>query len=292
VRWLIGATCAAVLVLTIFSRALAPVPQPVGSAAAPQSGLEGFDLRPSAAVQATLPRSLQEVSGLAVSPDGRLFTHDDERAVIRQVDAGGSVLKSFSLGAPVLPGDFEGLAIAENRFFLITSTGQLFETHEGEDGASVRFTVRRTRFGAICELEGLAFDPNDRILLVGCKRPAGAALAGRVTLFRWSLDRAAPAVPDRLSVPLADAVRGTGGKQFSIAAVERDPRTGNYVLVAGPQRLLAELTPAGVVVATRALDRRLHTQPEGIAFLGDTLLLIADEGGSRRGTLTAYRRAR
>jgi hypothetical protein len=62
------------------------------------------------------------------------------------------------------------------------------------------------------------------------------------------------------------------------------------VAVAGPQRVIAEFTPAGAVVATRQLHRRLHRQPEGIAFLGDSAVLISDEGGKGRATLTLYPR--
>jgi hypothetical protein len=61
---------------------------------------------------------------------------------------------------------------------------------------------------------------------------------------------------------------------------------GEYVL----GRVIAEFTPAGAVVATRQLHRRLHRQPEGIAFLGDSAVLISDEGGEGRATLSLYPR--
>src|SRR5262245_54963359 len=59
-------------------------------------------------VQIQLPQRLREISGLAVTPDGRLFAHGDERAALYEIDPErGRILKSFSLN---VRGDFEGLA--------------------------------------------------------------------------------------------------------------------------------------------------------------------------------------
>ena len=53
------------------------------------------------AQQRRLPRRLREISGLAVTSDGRLFGHDDERAVIYEIDVeGGQIVKSFAIGDP------------------------------------------------------------------------------------------------------------------------------------------------------------------------------------------------
>jgi uncharacterized protein YjiK len=255
--------------------------------------LDAFDFRTGAASQVRLPRALREISGLAVSADGRVFAHADERGVVYQLDASrGTVLKSFSLGSPAVRGDFEGIAIAGARFFLVTSTGRLYETREGDDGAAVSYTAYDTGLGATCELEGLAYEPSDRALIIGCKRAHDPALRAGVALFRWSVDRRALSAPARISIPLADVLRGTGDKEFRVSSVEREPHTGHYVIVAGPQRALVEVTSTGAVVAVRSLSRRVHSQPEGLTFLGDSVVLIADEGGDSHGTLTRYSRVR
>ncbi|MGQ0646367.1 MAG: hypothetical protein ACT4P7_02280 [Gemmatimonadaceae bacterium] len=258
-----------------------------------ESILESFDLRGSAATHARLPRGLQEVSGLAVTGDGRVFAHGDERGVISQVDpCTGTVQKAFSLGKPATVADFEGIAIAGERFFLITSTGILYETREGANGDVVPFTRLDTGFGKFCELEGLAWDSADRTLLIGCKTPAIPALRNRMTLVRWSVDRRAPASPP-LSIPLA-ALAAAGVKSFHPAAVEREARTGHILIVAGRQRQLLEVTAQGVVIATRSLNRQRHGQPEGLTLLGDSVLVIADEAGTGggRAAITCYRRGR
>ncbi len=282
---LVCGTCA--LTVALVSASLAQGP------AGERAALDAFDFRSRAAVRVRLPHSLREISGLAVAADGRVFAHGDERGIISEVDyRRGTVVKSFSHGSPAVFGDMEGLAVADGRFFLLTSTGRLYETREGEDRATMPYTVFDTGFGAICELEGLAYEPSDQSLIIGCKRPYDPALRGLVTLFRWSIARRAPATPSRISIPVAEVVHGMDVKGFHPSAVEREPRTGHYVVVAGPQRAIAEITPAGAVVATRVLSHRVHSQPEGITFLGDSAVLIADEGGASRARLTMYRQVR
>ena len=259
----------------------------------PAAVLELFDLRPRAAVQGKLPNALQEVSGLAATADGRVFAHGDEHAVIAQIDAcAAKVSKAFALGKPPLHSDFEGIAIAGERFFLITSSGFLYEFREGADGAAVPFSVMDTGFGKVCELEGLAYDSSERTLLSGCKETARPELRSQLVVLRWSLDRRAPAVPPSLTVPLSDVVKASGTKGFRTTSIERDALTGHYILVAGPERAMIELTTKGVVIGGRALKRELHPQPEGVTLVGDSILVIADEGDTGRGVTTCYRRAR
>lgn len=255
--------------------------------------IEKFDFREKAATHSKLPRALQEISGLAVTSDGRVFAHGDERALVVQIDAcAASAVKSFSLGAPPVLGDFEGIAIAGDRFFLVTSNGQLYEFRDGPDGSAVPFTVRDTGFGKVCEIEGLAYEPGERVLLLGCKQPMRRELRGEIGVLRWSLDRAAVADPPSLTINLGSVVKGLGGKAFHTSAIERDARTGHYLLVAGPERALVEVTATGAFVAARPLRRQLHPQPEGLTLLGDSVLVIGDEGANGRASITCYPKAR
>ncbi len=265
----------------------------VPGAAAQQTSasvLQRYDFRKSAAAQSALAPALTEISGLAVSADGRVFAHDDERAIISQVDpCRGTIEASFSLGRPPVKGDFEGIAVVGDRFFLVTSNGHLFEAREGKGGAAMPFTKVNTGFGKLCEIEGLAYEPSDRSLLMGCKTPLDSSVAGRVSILRWSLARNAPASPARISVPLADVARQTAMRTFHPSSVERDDATGHYVILAGREHALLELTATGAIVATRNLHRQLHRQPEGLTFLGDSVLVVSDEAAGAHATLTCYR---
>src|SRR5687768_6569101 len=103
--------------------------------------VEQYDLAGKPAWQAVLPDELAEISGLAFAPDGRLFAHGDEQGLVHRLDPrNGKILGSFALAATgrepdlgkklkgaraadAVIGDFEGIAIVGDRFFLVTSNG-------------------------------------------------------------------------------------------------------------------------------------------------------------------------
>ena len=234
-----------------------------------------------------LPPGLREVSGLALTADGRLLAHGDEQARIYEIDyRRGVVVKHFDVGSTPLAGDFEAIAIAGTRIFLVTSDGSVYELTEGADGERVPFRMSRTDLPGCREVEGATYDPDTASLVLACKSPAKGG-GDALLLLEWAVDGQSPA-RRRVAVPLeALRARGFTGKRFSASDIARRPDNGNLVLVAGPERGYAEITPAGDVVVARMLPKR-HPQPEGVAVTADGLLLVADEGAKGRGSLTVY----
>ncbi len=234
-----------------------------------------------------LPEQLREISGLAVSPDGRLFAHDDERAVIYEIDAArGAVLKSFALGSPTLTGDFEGLAITpDGAFWMTTSDGELYRFIEGADGGHVnpeRFDIglRET-----CEIEGLARLPSEESLILACKRNHARAMRDTVSLYRWSFGGAAE--PWR-ALPEQELAAAAGVEDFRPSSLEFDSGSGRMLLLSARDSALIEFSADGEILAAHRL--RGHRQPEGIAVLPDGALMISDEGGRDQAMLSRYPR--
>jgi uncharacterized protein YjiK len=239
-----------------------------------------------------LPDALREISGLAATPDGRVFAHGDERALIVELDVHRErVTKAFTMGRQGARGDFEGLAVADGRFWLVTSDGILYESGEGANGAPVPFRTYDSGVGTQCEVEGLAYDAAAAALLLACKEPRVRALRGMVAVFTWSIPRRALVSRSGVRVRADVLARSAGVSTFHPSGLERDPTTGHWLLVAARERAVVEITSDGRVVAGAALSRRGHRQPEGIAIASDRALLIGDEGAGRRGTLTTYRHA-
>lgn len=235
-----------------------------------------------------LPGRLREISGLALTDDGRMLTHDDERAVVYEVDAqAGTLRKGFGLGDPVERGDFEGIATARGLVYLVTSDGKVYETPEGENDERTRFEAYDTGLGRRCEVEGLAFDPDRDALLLACKNPRERALEGSVAIFGWSFVTRA-LVPHPIRVDMRGLAEPIGATRFQPSGIARIEATGTYLLVAGPQAAVAEISPTGDVLAVRRLDPARHPQAEGIAVTADGRLAIADEGGDGRGRITIY----
>lgn len=256
----------------VSSDALAPIPNSLFAAEASQ--------------QSPLPLEIVEISGMAVTPDGRVFAHDDERAVIYEINpTTGAFVKRFSVGAP-LTGDFEGLAIdPQGVFWMITSNGRLQRFIEGADGATVTSESFDTGLRDVCEIEGLAFLPSAGSLIIACKENQGRRMRDTISLYEWRPGGGA-AQPWRSIA--ADDIAAAGIERFQPSSVEIDQRTGRVILLSARDPALLELDGERIV-ATRHLDRS-HIQAEGLAILPDGSLVISDEGGNNRALISVYSR--
>lgn len=256
--------------------------------ASPQLGDYSFD--EDSAIQWKLPRRLREISGLAVSSDNRLFGHDDEKAVIYEMDyVAGKLVKGFSMGDKPAQADFEGIAIVGDRFYLVTSWGRVYESFEGEDNDRMLYNTYDTGAGRKCEIEGLTYEPADHALLLLCKNPRVKELKDRLAIFEWSLDDRLPVDQPSINIPLDSFTDGIDEKDFQPSGIDRNPATGTYFIVAARQGAIAEITPQGEVRSVRKFPKGYHDQAEGIAFLSDNRLIVSDEGGGGRARLTIYR---
>ncbi|MCZ6656769.1 MAG: SdiA-regulated domain-containing protein [Gammaproteobacteria bacterium] len=233
-----------------------------------------------------LPKALNEVSGLALTEDQRLFAIADEAAYVYELDYNeGRLIKRFAVSDPVLRGDFEGIAASTGALHIITSGGTLISFQEGDDEDTVEFTRQDTGAGVFCEVEGLTFDPRDESLLIACKQTLTRALSDRIVVFRWWL------LEERLDTLFnMDAEEITDRLQtsnFNPSAIVLDGST--VVLIAAKQAALAKLTQDGEVLDAYVLptaDR--HRQAEGVALTRQRSLLLADEGGNRQARLSVY----
>lgn len=246
---------------------------------------------PEPVAQWRLPKKLREISGLAITPDGRVMGHDDEVAIIHQIDIeSGEVTKRFALGEPVRRGDFEGLAIdGDGDFYLTTSKGRLHRFREGDDRAHVEYETFDTGLRDIGEVEGLAFHEADRCVVLACKTNHTAELKSALALYAWSpRTPSEPAKPWLIlpAEPLADAV---GARSFHPSSVEIDPVSGRLIVIAARENAMVELDGNGLLLAARGLGRH-HRQAEGGTILQDGSLVIADEGRDARATMTRYAR--
>ncbi|HLG06178.1 MAG TPA: hypothetical protein VI383_08515, partial [Gemmatimonadales bacterium] len=186
-----------------------------------------------------MPRILAEISGLALTADGRLLAHNDEVARIFEIDfRRGAIVKSFGVGRPLLRGDFEGIAVAGDSIYLLASNGRVVAFREGKNAEEVEYRIRDPGLSTECEFEGIAFEPAANSLVLACKDTYRAADAGSLVLFRLPLSGAGGDRAARLSIPpgrIAGFGRSDGPSPTDLTI---DAGSGNLVLVAARARLL------------------------------------------------------
>lgn len=269
-------------------RAMIIVLLPAALVAATHSVLLGYSLESASLMQWKLPDKLNEISGLALTADGRLLAVDDEVAIIYEIDYdNGKLVKAFAFGEPTVKGDFEGIAVADELVYLTTSSGRMYFAAEGADGQRVTFDNYDTGLGAYCQIEGLVQSTDNRLLYFVCKKARKKSGVADLNLFAWDLAERRLRPDESIVLPVSDIMRQLRIDRFSPSGVTIDRKTGNLIIVASRQRALAEITRDGRLVATRHLTSR-HKQAEGIELAKDGRLLIADEGGSHRARLAVY----
>jgi uncharacterized protein YjiK len=239
--------------------------------------------------QFKLSAYLNEISGLAAAEDDKIFTHDDERGIVYQLDyKDGKIVKRFSIAGKIPDRDFEGIAIAKDKFYLITSSGDIYEFNEVKNGKISKSKVYKTGLTVSYNIEGLCYDPSANSLLIACKGYPGKNLRGYRAVYSFNLKEKKLITKPRFLLSLKQLDKKFGMKNFSPSAIEYNLKTGTFFILSSHVKAVVELSPEGNVLHGISLSGKIHKQPEGLTFTRDMKLLISDEGGKGHGTLTIY----
>lgn len=270
---------------------IAALASTAAAAEAPNGVLPAYDFAAQPTLQWKLPDKLNEISGLAATPDGRLLAVADEAAIVYELDhAQGKLVKAFALGDPTVRGDFEGIAALDGRVWLVTSDGVIYEAAEGEDGERVEYEAHRTDAGESCEIEGLAANAAERTLLLLCKDLRRNAKVERLAIFAWSMERRTLVSRNTVFLPDRHIASELRAERLRPSGIAVDGASGNLLIVTSRPKAVIEITADGTFVSAAELPSGArHRQPEGIELLEDGGLLIADEGGSHKARLAVYR---
>jgi len=259
-----------------------------GSFVPSSTALARYDLRSKPRI-ISLPKRLDEISGLAMTADGRLFTHNDENSEVSQIDyRTGRIVKRFNVGDKSMKGDFEGIAVAGDRFFLVTSKGDLYEFAEGDDGAEVPFRLIETPLSSKQDVEGLCYDPQTDCLLLACKEDPGKGLGTVKAVYAYSLRTNRLEERPRFLVSLDRLAPITRDGRFNPSGIEYNPTSGTLFIVAAEGCAIAEISERGELLAYERLDHGIHRQAEGITFAPDNSMLISDEARGKTPTISIY----
>lgn len=229
-----------------------------------------------------LDTALTEVSGLADAGGGRLFAHNDEHAVVYELDLrSGRILRKLSYGAPPVAGDFEAIVAHDEKISLLTSEGLIYSASVDADRNVTRTEVVDTKLGATCELESLAKGAAGEFFLA-CKEAKK-----RLVVYRWS----AAAGPHLLFRKKLTALT-PNPKGFRATDMIFDKSTKTFLILDSSVGALLEVTLSGKSAGYWRLGGR-HQQAEGLALLSTGEIIVADEGKegkghSKRGYLTIY----
>jgi uncharacterized protein YjiK len=240
-----------------------------------------------------LPPALTEISGLADLSSTRVACVQDEEGAVYVYDlTSRKVVRKIPFAAA---GDYEGLSAVGDGFFVLRSDGVLYEIKDAAGGSSpqVHRLALPTR-----DNEGLAFDAKYGRLLIAPKSRVGAGKEtkfdravfafdlkrGRLVpdpVLEWSVgDVVAFAESRGLALPASSRKQGDTrvALRLSPSSVAVHPITDEIFILSATDPVLVSLSRSGAVTGYALLDRRLHRQPEGLAFTSSGDMLISNEG--------------
>ena len=235
----------------------------------------------------TLPKQLNEISGLTVTGDDRLFSHNDEIGTVYEVDIEtGKILNQFYLGKKKLKKDFEGIAAVKDSLFLVTSSGVLYKFNFPDDERNVDYIKVKTFLSAKYNVEGLCYDKATNSLLLACKEYAGKNLTEYKAIYSFDLSTYKLQEEPRFLINLDSLKSKFNINNFSPTGIEVHPNSGNVFILSSHEKVIVELSSNGELLNAVKLKSKNHRQPEGIAFLSNQSLLISDEGQNKKAKVT------
>ena len=249
-----------------------------------------------------LAQELAEISGLSLATDGtgELLAVQDELGKVYRLSAGaGTVLWSTDFWKE---GDYEGIEAVGEDVWVTKNTGTLYQIQRigAPDQHVNKFNTALTGDN---DVEGLAYDPINHLLLLACKddvRDDGNDKDGRY-VFAFDLKTNTLGKEPRYAVTQEDINLFLGGcpdtrdydklRKFfgdddfnlSPSALAIDSRTGHLYMASSRGNALVVLDDAGRVIHLHRFDKKYLPQAEGLAFGNDGTLYISTEARGERG---------
>ena len=256
-----------------------------------------------------LPENLVEVSGISLTADRtKLVVNNDEQGVIFLLNkATCTVEKEISFWSD---GDFEGIEIVGDDAFIVKSSGTIYHV-KGYASDSPQVTKMKSFLKKENDVEGLGYDAQRHLLLVGCKGKGvdGEGAALKKAVFGFDLD-SMQMKPVPLYVLTVQNVQhflehyppceardqlckkftlDTKKMNFNPSGIAIHPLTGNVYITSSSVKMLLVLNPLGGIVYLEKLKKSIHPQPEGLCFDDDGTLYISNEGKTGPGRIYKFR---
>ena len=237
-----------------------------------------------------LPAFLCEISGLSLTDNPqKLFAISDERGQIIAIDKGTGQVDT--LPQFMSEGDFEGIERIGDIVYALKSNGKIFAIKDAGKPTQT-YTIIRTPLSKPDDCEGLGYDAAKNQLIISAK---GGKTTRQRYVFGWNLTTSKLdtlfSVKDadfadflRAQYPDAEATFDDFfGKydeefRFQPSSVVVEATTGDYYLLSSAGKWLAVVDAKSLKIKDiMRLNKKVHSQPEGMVLDADGTLWISNE---------------
>ena len=250
-----------------------------------------------------MPEILKEISGLSIAPNQEhLCAINDEQGIIFFIDKkDGTIARELKFHKN---GDYEGIETVRDHIYIVKSSGTVYKVKEVAPD-SVNFKKGKYLLRKENDTEGLCFDSENNQLLFACKGRAclhsGCQIDGCLTkksIYSMDLKKNRVSEEPFFEITLTDVQAflkknkseealkkfdafthpEDGQFHFHPSALAIHPITLDVYILASKGKTLIVLNNEGKIIYMEKLKKKVHAQPEGIAFDSDGTLYISNEG--------------
>lgn len=240
----------------------------------------GYDLNKP--VKYAMPNDLLEISGIAFNKGDHklIYAEQDEDGNVYSFHLGDKKMKSVAFGKH---GDYEDIAVVNNRIIMLRSDGKLYSLSLSQVNSGSLSDIKDFKdLLPAGEYEGMHADQSANKLYVLTKQPVGQKHDKDCPgfIFNVAVDgNITPAGDFHIDVR---KVPGLGSKKkfkFHPSALARNPLTKQWYVLSSVNKLLLVTDENWKVQTAYPLNPGTYVQPEGIVFDSAGNLYISNEGG-------------
>lgn len=251
-----------------------------------------YDLeRPSLTIN-LVSEELKEISGLSPTDvPGIYLAIADERGAFFFIDgSGGGAVRQRVLFRD--KGDFEGIEMAGKSIWASKSNGDLYEITRWND-PEPQVEEYKSFLKKHNDVEGLAYDPWRKALLLACKEKPDSLYDRNIFVFDLKTKTLGetPAYTIHPEMVNERVAYGETEKHdyFSPSGLAVHPITKDiYVISTALKRLVVLDYKTGQIKYAQRLDKKILPQPEGISFDPAGNLMLSSEGKQGEGLLLRF----
>lgn len=248
-----------------------------------------------------LKKKLREISDLCYdATSSALWAVADEKGVLYRLHLPEvNPIDKFKFGEN---GDYEGIEAIGDTLYVMESNGRITRILD-ITSPTLETAIFENPSLKGNDLESFMYDPKIKQLVLGIKTPK----EGKESRAFYSFDPVTTQLDPQplFEISLGDIQaflrkNGLEGEYFerwlkkkaempSPSAIAIQPQSGHYFILCSLGKTLLVTQPNGEILQVIALDKDLHTQPEGLAFGPDGTMYISNEGAGGAAKLYAYK---
>lgn len=248
--------------------------------------LKGYDL--AKPLLYAVPPDLKEISGIAFAggnPD-TVYAIQDEKGILYALALQQGNLQTYKFGKK---GDYEDLALSNNKVVVLRSDGTLFEFDlQQRTGAEETNITELKGLLEEGEYESLAAPVNQEGFYVLCKSCTKSRGHNKAKGFQLAMDSTGTiSLRNEFSASLKDFDPPIAASGVKPSAMAQHPVSGEWYVICSVGKYLLVYTADWRPVQAVPLDASVFTQPEGMAFDSKGNLYISNEasGGQKANIL-------